>query len=519
MRNVLDLIVVGSGFGGSLLAMIARRLGLSVVMIEKSSHPRFVIGESTTPLTNLYLEQIADRYQLPQLRSLSKWGTWQASHHEIPVGLKRGFSFFHHELGEPFVDDPGHRHQLLVAASPHDGIGDTHWYRPAFDEQLVKWAVEAGVEYYDRALVTDVRFQHEAVTATFAREGASHMVEARLLVDATGPDGFLFNELKLTGGSFPELPDRETLFTHFRGVKPFPGGTDPSDQEPPYPADDAAVHHLFDGGWIWVLKFNNGITSAGVSLRKDNALDLTLKEGAAAWKRLLEELPAVGDQFADAEPVMPFTYRPHMSFRSERTTGTRWAMLPAAAGFVDPMMSIGFPLNLRGIMRLAAILEEHPEDVRDPREGSLSSYEEATRKEQDLGSLMIGALWANFSDFELFSSLALIYFAAASYSESAIRLGKPELASSFLLDDHPEFGPRARRCYERALSEPTPAERDELMREIQRTIAPFDVAGLTDRSRRNWYPVRAQDILGHADRLHSTEEEIRESLTRSGFWG
>ncbi|HKI44483.1 MAG TPA: NAD(P)-binding protein, partial [Balneolales bacterium] len=57
-----DLIIVGSGFGGSLMAMIARKLGFSVVLLEKSSHPRFIIGESTTPLTNLYLEQIADRY-------------------------------------------------------------------------------------------------------------------------------------------------------------------------------------------------------------------------------------------------------------------------------------------------------------------------------------------------------------------------------------------------------------------------------------------------------------------------
>jgi flavin-dependent dehydrogenase len=30
-----DLAIVGSGFAGTLLAMIARRLGLSVLMIER----------------------------------------------------------------------------------------------------------------------------------------------------------------------------------------------------------------------------------------------------------------------------------------------------------------------------------------------------------------------------------------------------------------------------------------------------------------------------------------------------
>jgi len=39
-----DLAIVGSGFAGTLLAMIARRLGRSVLMIERGRHPRFAIG-------------------------------------------------------------------------------------------------------------------------------------------------------------------------------------------------------------------------------------------------------------------------------------------------------------------------------------------------------------------------------------------------------------------------------------------------------------------------------------------
>ncbi len=53
------------------------------------------------------------------------------------------------------------------------------------------------------------------------------------------------------------------------------------DGQPPYPIDDAAVHHVFDGGWIWVLKFNNGITSAGVAATDEVAAQLGFQEGAA----------------------------------------------------------------------------------------------------------------------------------------------------------------------------------------------------------------------------------------------
>jgi len=46
----VDLANVGSGFGGSILAMVARRLGLRVALLERGRHPRFAIGESSSPL-------------------------------------------------------------------------------------------------------------------------------------------------------------------------------------------------------------------------------------------------------------------------------------------------------------------------------------------------------------------------------------------------------------------------------------------------------------------------------------
>ncbi|PYK59479.1 MAG: FAD-dependent oxidoreductase, partial [Verrucomicrobia bacterium] len=133
MNVDFDIAVVGSGFGGSLMAMIARRLGRSVILLERGRHPRFVIGESSTPLANLLLEELARRYELPRLLPLTKWGTWQKVYPHLGCGLKRGFTFYHHQFGQPFAADPKRRDQLLVAASPRDEIADTHWYRPDFD--------------------------------------------------------------------------------------------------------------------------------------------------------------------------------------------------------------------------------------------------------------------------------------------------------------------------------------------------------------------------------------------------
>jgi tetracycline 7-halogenase / FADH2 O2-dependent halogenase len=489
-----DLAIVGSGFGGSLLAMIARRLGRSVVLLDRDRHPRFAIGESSTPLANLLLEELATHYDLPRLLPLTKWGTWQSSYPEIPCGLKRGFSFYHHTFDRPFAARP-----LLVAASPHDAIADTHWYRADFDHFLVEEAQRLGAVFYDQVTLDRIT---TAWDLEGTRGGRRLAIRARFVVDATGPCGFLHRALRLPEAPFPNLPATEGLYAHFQGVRRLDNIL-PTDEPPPYPVDDAALHHVFDGGWIWVLRFNNGITSAGAAVTAALARELNLAEGAPAWQRLLARLPTVAEQFAEAEPVTPFVHRRPLAFRSARFTGERWAMLPSAAGFIDPLLSTGFPLTLLGVARLAEALER----------GDFEEYESETGEALQTAERLIAALYASFADFPLFTALSLLYFAAASFTETARRLGRPHLAGAFLLSDHPTFGPRARACCERALKSRDPA----LIEEIHRVIEPIDIAGLGDRCRRNWFPVEAEDLLSAADKLGATPEEIEALLRRSGF--
>ena len=56
-----DVAIVGSGFAGSLLARLLARRGLAVALVERGQHPRFALGESSTPLAALALERLARR--------------------------------------------------------------------------------------------------------------------------------------------------------------------------------------------------------------------------------------------------------------------------------------------------------------------------------------------------------------------------------------------------------------------------------------------------------------------------
>src|SRR6266849_4332348 len=173
MNARFDIAVIGSGFAGSLIAMIARRLGRSVALIERGQHPRFAIGESSTPLANLLLEEIATEYDLPFVRPLCKWGTWQKKLPHLACGLKRGFTFYHHEFDRRFGPDPERRQQLLVGASPRDEIADTHWYRPDFDHYLVQQAQALGVDYWDEVKITRANAEPNGMRLEGERKGQS----------------------------------------------------------------------------------------------------------------------------------------------------------------------------------------------------------------------------------------------------------------------------------------------------------------------------------------------------------
>lgn len=514
LKERFDIAVIGSGFAGSLMAMIAERLGRRVVLLERGRHPRMTIGESSTPLSNLLLEELADRYSLVNLRSLSKWGTWRASHPELACGLKRGFSFFHHAPGRDGAID--REHQLLVAASPHDRIADTHWYRADFDQYLMNEARRAGVTYLDQAELREIVEEGNAVRLLGASDGRDIEITARFVIDATGPRGFLHRALRLGERDLPEMPATSALYSHFSGVRRLDEtGAVALDGEPPYPVDDAAVHHIFDGGWIWALRFSNGITSAGLVATDALAQQLRLNDGQPAWARLLNRFPILQEQFRGSVAVEPFRHIPRLGFRSAAIHGRRWALLPSAAGFVDPLLSTGFPLTLLGVARLGEILEQDWETERF--QARLENYAAATEADLLATACLIGALFANLGNFPVFSAVSLLYFAAASYAETARRLGKQHLASSFLLRDHPRFGPESARVLQKARTASAGKESERMIEDILRVIEPMDVAGLTDPARRNWYPVDAEDLLRAAHKIGAAREEIVAMLDRCGF--
>jgi FADH2 O2-dependent halogenase len=392
---------------------------------------------------------------------------------------------------------------MMVGASANETIADTHWYRPDFDQYLVEQAQGVGVMYLDEVELSRVTEEENCIQLDGNRHGEPVPLSAEFVIDATGPRGFLHRALGLAEKPFPLLPPTQALFSHFAGVGPLPDDFHAAGQTPPYPPEQAAVHHVFPGGWVWVLKFNNGITSAGVAATDAVANAFDFGSGESAWRRLLEQLPSLGEIFGPSKATMPFIHQPRLAFQSAVINGSRWVMLPSAAGVIDPLLSTGFPLTLFGVTRVGQLLANHWQRATFPAE--LESYARVTALELESTANLVGALYATMDRFDLFKQLSLLYFAAAHFSETARRSGEAHLADSFLLCHNPVFSDELRGLCETATQPLSSNGAEAIAERIRRAIKPFDLAGLTDPCRGPWYPaldpalrLSPNQLLNHA---------------------
>lgn len=498
----VDALIVGAGFGGSLLAQILAKSGKSVALVERGAHPRFAMGESTSPLTNLLLEQFADEYNLPHLNHLATWGAWKAQIPEVGVGLKRGFTYYGHRADGSKSDVRG---PLAVAASPGNSCADTHWLRSDVDMWLCQKAVDEGVHYADRTSVIDVNPCENGRWNVHLRQedGTELIVDAGFLIDAGGRTAALAHLVGAKPARFEDYPDTVALYSHFDGVAL--AANIPELGEPtgaPYPLDWSALHHCFPGGWMWMLRFDDNRVSAGVAVERWLADDLALLSDGG-WERLLARMPAVEQQFAGSERVLPWMKVDPLPVRTDRIAGTigdsPWAFLPSAAAFIDPLYSTGFSLTLLGIERLAPLILSG-----QLCETTLAGYEAAVRRDVECVARFIAANYRAFADFERFKDVSMFYFAAASWSEICRRLGKRDLAPGMLLSGDGAFWQR----FDAYLSGKCSAAN---------AIEPWNIAGLASEAKNGLYPADLSDVIQSAEKLGITPDRMKAILSEADW--
>jgi tetracycline 7-halogenase / FADH2 O2-dependent halogenase len=485
--TTFDLIVLGSGFGGSMLATILARRGMRVAILDTAQHPRFAIGESSTPSADLILHDLAARYALPEWTPLCRFGTWRAVYPDLLCGCKRGFGYFWHGRGDQFSPSVNHAHELLVAASASRDVADTQWYRPDVDRFLLHVAQHYGVHAWEG--IRELRLRHRGPfdwSIDCQHDNQPLSLRTEFVVDATGSRGLVLDALGIGTSNAALRTHSRALYGHWNNLPQLEDrlrdeGIDTAAY--PFPCDDAAVHHLFHDGWLWSLRFENGLTSAGFLYAKDESRAVVDSDPETEWRRLTARAPVLEQMFSSARPAE----WPGQLFRTDRLqrlaqqgAGPDWAALPSTIGFIDPLHSTGIAQTLGAIERLADIL---PRD-RD-RPARLRDYEARIRRELEWIDLLVAGCYASLGEFELFVAWTMIYFAAATTFESRrIADGSPSSRGDFLCADDLEFRATVEELWSR-LGELTPAshavtedEIETFRRRVKEALIPYNQVGL-----------------------------------------
>lgn len=551
MRAARDtVVIVGSGFSGTILARALNARGRSVVLVERGVHPRFALGESSTPLASICLERLAQEYELPDLLALAAYARWNRELPGVGHGLKRGFTFYAQRPGRAFVNGPGNEARLLVAASPDDEIADSHWFRSDVDHHLVRRATDEGVELIDDCEVERVERRGDRWRLYASRAGRPLRIDARFVVDASGgaglipglgpaeqPHGGRAADGRTPDGRPPadDSPHTGLIFGHFANVGSFVEAASPASfARAPYPEERAAVHHLLDEGWMYVLPFDDGLVSAGFVIDRGHpdGLRLLTASPAEAWRAILDRYPTIARQFEASEPVRPMGSVGRLQRRASAAAGDGWAALPHAFAFTSPMFSTGIAWSLVGVERLAAALTG--DDALLP--WHLAVYGTLLQAEADHLRALVAPAYRLRQDFDAFSAWSYVYFTAASYQEAWQRLCDPPQEGwtgvGFLGACDPlmrkardeslrdlEGGPQdAGRTHgghaPRAAGPVGSGRRAALERWVGRRVAHRNLAGLADPARERLYPVDLEPLLRRAALLGLSGPDLRSRLPR-----
>lgn len=494
-RLKVDVAIVGSGFGGSLTALLLERIGRSAVLIDRSAHPRFAIGESSTPNADLTLWDLARDYNLPQLAPLTKYGTWQRTYPHLVCGLKRGFSYFHHTGGQPFATDDRHASELLVAASSDDDRADTHWLRADVDAFFAAEATRCGVPLFENTSVALAPHSGGWLLTADRPQGPLE-IDADFVIDATGEYGLVPRTLGIGSLTHTLATNSRTIFAHFRDLRPWKdvlAASRISTADYPFDCDDAAVHHVIDEGWMYQLRFNNGVTSAGFVLDMEQCpLDPSLSI-EQEWDALLARYPTLAEQFAPTTIIAPaggLARTGRLQRRRGQMAGDNWALLPHTAGFIDPLHSTGIAQTLCGIERLIGILREHWRQPSLP--AALARYAATTDREIVHIDKIVSGCYHGRQNFRLFTAFTMLYFAAATQNEHRRASGQFRPGTAFLLADDPDFRQLVHDAWRQVrelAAQPTVslAEAERFEHFVARGVEPYNIAGLCDPAVDNMY--------------------------------
>ena len=513
MSEKFDIAIIGSGIAGAALATILARQGKKVIVFEAKEHPRFAIGESMILESSEVLRAMAEFYDVPEL-------AYYSSEYYMPLigsshGVKRHFSFLHHSSGKE--QDVSNSFQAVIPKEPYGH--ELHLHRQDSDYFIMTTAISYGATVLQNTPVKDINITEDHVEIHTKEE----VFIADYIVDSGGYKSLLAEKYQLRDRNLKT--HSRAIFTHMVDVPDFHHVSNTKDDYGfPFSVAEGTLHHIFDGGWMWVIPFNNHekstnpLCSVGLMLdphKHPENKELSAKEEFCDF---IAQFPDMARQFSQAKAVRPWTRTGRIQYSSKQVVGDRFALLGHAAGFIDPLFSKGMYVSLSSAFQLAHLLLSADENYSTEH---FKGFETRTLNFVQSHDRLVANSYKSFANHKLWN-VYLILWLLGAYTELVKLMSSRILAQSredyIQQTQHLELvggGFDAFKVLEKKVNRILESVDPYNEKEVDRAV--FDITVHFDAI--EWLPQAFQEVL--KGKNHLPEKKLNADLFQrdSGFLG
>lgn len=318
MKDNLDVLIIGAGPSGCVAASYLNKQGFNIKVLEKSSFPRFVIGESLLPRCMDHFEEVG----LLECLKLNDF--------EVKNGVR-------------FIKD--NKISNFIFSDKHTNGWDWTWQAPRadFDNILATEIINQGVDLSFENEVINVDFDDNGNSTTTVKDqnGRINYYKAKYIIDSSGFGRVLPRLLNLDKD--PRLTNYSTVFSHISGSQ--------SNE-----FRNTSIHIIDDNIWAWEIPFSNGITSFGFS-GNSKYLD---KFGNSSKDKFMNLFKKISPSEIHNNSNLVFEPIELKNYSKEVTKlyGKGFVLTGNSAEFLDPIFSSGVTMATESGLLAAKLIKK-----------------------------------------------------------------------------------------------------------------------------------------------------------------
>jgi 1H-pyrrole-2-carbonyl-[peptidyl-carrier protein] brominase len=317
-----DVVVIGCGPGGSVLASSLARAGLSVLALERHTFPRYHIGESLTGIVSDFIKDFDLTEEMAQYQFPPKLGV-------KVIGRAAKQEFFVPVLQPTWQVRRGEFDDLFLKKAISHGV--THRYG-SVKQVFTEGKKVVGVGYKPENSQSDL-LKH---------------VKCKVVADASGHSALL-STLKIAGPRKIDSFWRQiAVFSQYKNVIRDPGEL----------GDSTFIFYSEVNHWAWFIPLSPDLVSIGVVA----PIPTFKKQGDSPEDYLrwgLDNInPDLSRRMKNAEMTEPIRVIRNYSYRIEPFAGDGWICIGDAHRFTDPIFSFGLALTMQEARAASTAIQE-----------------------------------------------------------------------------------------------------------------------------------------------------------------